>query len=290
MVQPVQFFQHPRQYQDFKYAYPVVSRRSRGLSIGVNLNPDKVCNWDCPYCQVDRTSESSVKTVNIDELIAELRIVAEDALTGALWDQPRFKSTPQYLRAVRDFAFAGDGEPTSSPLFATAIEKLAELKAELGLSKVKTIVLTNATLLHLAPVKRGLELLEQAPSDVWCKLDAGSEEYFQKVNRSKFALKHCIDNILALAKRRPVTIQSMFMRLDGVIPSAEEVSRYIDNIRWMASQGGKFKLVQVYTIARTPSESRCQPLTNDELDELVSNVRFALPELDVQGFYGSQPA
>ena len=33
---------HARTYQDFTYVYPVISRRSRGLSIGVNLNPDKV--------------------------------------------------------------------------------------------------------------------------------------------------------------------------------------------------------------------------------------------------------
>ena len=46
---------HPREFADFVYAYPVVSRRSGGVSIGVNLNLDKFCNFDCPYCQVDRT-------------------------------------------------------------------------------------------------------------------------------------------------------------------------------------------------------------------------------------------
>ena len=41
------------------YVYAVVSRRSKGVSIGVNLNPDKVCNFDCVYCQVDRKLPSS---------------------------------------------------------------------------------------------------------------------------------------------------------------------------------------------------------------------------------------
>ena len=31
---------HARRYQDFTYVYPVISRRSGGLSIGINLNPD----------------------------------------------------------------------------------------------------------------------------------------------------------------------------------------------------------------------------------------------------------
>ncbi|MBM3871597.1 MAG: radical SAM protein, partial [Verrucomicrobia bacterium] len=38
---------HTRIYRDFTYVYPVISRRSGGLSIGINLNPDKKCNFDC---------------------------------------------------------------------------------------------------------------------------------------------------------------------------------------------------------------------------------------------------
>jgi sulfatase maturation enzyme AslB (radical SAM superfamily) len=49
------FAHHPRDWRDNLYVYPVISRRSRGLSIGVNLNPDTACNFDCIYCQVDRT-------------------------------------------------------------------------------------------------------------------------------------------------------------------------------------------------------------------------------------------
>src|SRR5262245_9273022 len=41
------FTLHDRLWQQNRYVYPVVSRRSKGVSIGVNLNPDKVCNFDC---------------------------------------------------------------------------------------------------------------------------------------------------------------------------------------------------------------------------------------------------
>src|SRR5690348_2365773 len=48
---PVNLFTlHSRSWLANRYVYPVVSRRSKGLSIGVNLNPDKVCNFDCIYC------------------------------------------------------------------------------------------------------------------------------------------------------------------------------------------------------------------------------------------------
>ena len=55
------FKDHRRDLDQNRYVYAVVSRRARGLSIGVNLNPDKVCNFDCPYCQVDRTTPRAAR-------------------------------------------------------------------------------------------------------------------------------------------------------------------------------------------------------------------------------------
>ena len=37
-----------------RFVYAVVSQRADGLSIGVNMNPGKLCNFDCVYCEVDR--------------------------------------------------------------------------------------------------------------------------------------------------------------------------------------------------------------------------------------------
>ena len=53
--QKPKFYHHRRQLLQNRYVYAVVSRRAKGLSIGINLNVDKICNFDCPYCQVDRT-------------------------------------------------------------------------------------------------------------------------------------------------------------------------------------------------------------------------------------------
>src|SRR5262245_2226554 len=63
---------HERTFEGNRFVYPVLSRRSGGLSVGVNLNPDKVCNFDCIYCQVDRTSQSETRFVATRQLLAEL--------------------------------------------------------------------------------------------------------------------------------------------------------------------------------------------------------------------------
>ena len=38
-----------RDFLDGRFVYTVISPRARGLSVGVNMNPDKRCNFDCVY-------------------------------------------------------------------------------------------------------------------------------------------------------------------------------------------------------------------------------------------------
>src|ERR1041385_3366812 len=47
-------FGQPRDFLGNRFVYAVISARARGLSLGINLNPDKQCNFDCIYCEVDR--------------------------------------------------------------------------------------------------------------------------------------------------------------------------------------------------------------------------------------------
>ena len=108
---------HTRVFQDLVYVYPVISRRSRGLSIGINLNPDKRCNFDCVYCEVDRRTPGRAETVNLPQLRDELAWLVRYALEGGLATQPKFNEVPAMTRVVRDLAFSGDGEPTMVPNF-----------------------------------------------------------------------------------------------------------------------------------------------------------------------------
>jgi sulfatase maturation enzyme AslB (radical SAM superfamily) len=59
---------HSRAHANYLYVYPVISRRSRGLSIGVNLNPDKVCNFDCIYCEVDRRTPPRTTVLDVAQI------------------------------------------------------------------------------------------------------------------------------------------------------------------------------------------------------------------------------
>src|SRR4051794_22794266 len=161
------FTQHSRSWQTNKYVYPVISRRSKGLSIGVNLNPDKICNFDCIYCCVDRTVPPTIREVDLNVLREELAQMLAMYQSGELFQQSPFDKTPRHLQRLNDVAFSGDGEPTSFPEFGRACELAANLlqtstspvESQAALQQTRIVVITNATLFHQPRVQRALEFL-----------------------------------------------------------------------------------------------------------------------------------
>ena len=112
---PLTVGRHSRSLEGNRYVYAVLSRRSRGISVGINLNPDKVCNFGCVYCQVDRNAPPSFRGVEESILAEELESVLERARDGRLFRAPPFDSVPAPLRRLADIAFAGDGEVSTFP-------------------------------------------------------------------------------------------------------------------------------------------------------------------------------
>src|ERR1700737_2989352 len=98
---------HRRPFVDNLYVYAVVSRRSKGVSIGLNLNPDKICNFDCVYCQVDRKTPGLAADVDVPRLLAELENMLDLVQSGELFEMDRFRATPPALRRLNDIAFSG---------------------------------------------------------------------------------------------------------------------------------------------------------------------------------------
>ncbi|RPI87337.1 MAG: radical SAM protein [Planctomycetaceae bacterium] len=264
---------HSRNFESFKFVYPVLSRRSRGISIGVNLNPDKVCNFDCIYCQVDRRSEAETRFVETERLLGELDAMLEYAASGEIFREGRFASVPADRRRINDIAFAGDGEPTTYRNFDEIVSAAAELKRRHRLDSVKLVLITNASMFHRPAVKRALEILDANQGEIWAKLEAGTEAYFQLVDRTKIPFQQILDNLTSAAKQRPIVIQALFMRIAGEPPPPAEITAWCDRLSEILAAGGKISLVQVYTVARRPAEDYVTPLTDAELETIAEQVR-----------------
>ncbi|MFY9255166.1 MAG: radical SAM protein [Fuerstiella sp.] len=266
------FRQHSRLFEDNRFVYPVVSRRSQGVSVGVNLNPDKVCNFDCIYCQVDRRSESETQFVEMDQLLAELTQVLQLVSSGELFNHPKFASTPQHLRRLNDIAFSGDGEPTTFRNFDEIIEQAARGRSLHAAAEVRMVLITNASMFHRPHVQRGLSILDSNNGQIWAKLDAGTEDYYKLIERTKIPFRQILDNIRDAAKLRPIVIQSLFMNVNDVPPDDHEIAEFAKRLGEVVAAGGKIELVQIYTVARQPAESFVTALTENQLQNIAMQV------------------
>lgn len=276
---------HERSFETNRYVYPVLSRRSHGLSIGVNLNPDKICNFDCVYCQVDRTVPGDTEFVDLPGLLSELDAMLTWASSGQIFQHPKFQATPTALQRLNDIAFSGDGEPTTHRNFDEVVAACAERKRHHHLDAVKMVLITNASRFHREHVQRGLEILDQNQGEIWAKLEAGTADYFRRIDRTSVSFELILSNITAAARIRPLVIQSLFLRLAGEPPSSQELEAYCERLLEIRQAGGQLRMVQVYTVARRPAESTVTPLSDAEVDAIVQLVerRVGVP---ARAYYG----
>ncbi|GAB4134271.1 radical SAM protein [Thermopirellula anaerolimosa] len=270
---PLVFRHHPRRFGDWKYVYPVVSRRAGGVSLGVNLNLDKVCNFDCVYCQVDRREMGEREFLDLRQLDEELRQAVPWIVSGEIFRDPAFAETPAQFRRFQDIAFSGDGEPTTYRNFPQVIETTAAVRRELAPPDLKLVLITNASMFHRPAVREGLALLDANGGEIWAKLDAGTEAYFRRIARTSISFGQILENITEAARARPIVIQTLLMRWGEEPLDDAERAAYCARLREVLEAGGSLRRVQLYTVARKPAESFARPLSAEELETWAEAVR-----------------
>jgi len=261
-----------RDFLDNRFVYAVISPRARGLSVGVNMNPDKRCNFDCVYCEVNRREPSHEPGLNVPVMIGELERTLEMVRSGGLRNRPCYRSAPPELLELRHVTLSGDGEPTLCPNFVEAVEAVVHLRARGRFPFFRFVLITNATGLDRAEVAEGLSLF--TPRDeVWAKLEAGTEDYMRRVNRPDCNLEKILDEILRLARKRPVIIQSLFPSINGEAPPAYEIEAYAQRLHELKAGGAQIPLVQIYSATRPTAHSECGHLPLRTLSHIAQRVR-----------------
>jgi wyosine [tRNA(Phe)-imidazoG37] synthetase (radical SAM superfamily) len=261
-----------RQFLGNRFVYAVVSPRAHGLSIGVNLNPNKSCNFDCEYCEVDRTAPSFDDPLDVDVMAGELQYTLSLVYSGELQNVRHFQNVPADLLKLQQVALSGDGEPTLSPYFLDAVRAVVHIRALGKFPFFKIVLVTNASGLDLPHVQDGLKLFTQE-DEIWAKLEAGTQHYMEEVNRPDCLLDKILDNILLVARRRPVIIQSLFPLLNHEEPSAEEIEQYTQRLRELKQAGAQIPLVQIYSASRPAARAGCGHLPLKSLSRIAQYVR-----------------
>jgi wyosine [tRNA(Phe)-imidazoG37] synthetase (radical SAM superfamily) len=262
----------PRDFLDNRFVYTVISPRAGGLSVGVNVNPDKFCNFDCVYCEVNRSEASREPRLDLEVMARELERTLEMVQSGRIHERPCYRTLPAEMTTLRHVALSGDGEPTLCPNFVEVVEAVIHLRARGRFPFFKLVLITNASGLDRPEVAEGLRLFTRL-DEVWAKLDGGTQEYLNRVNKPDCSLEKVLANILSLARQPPVIIQSLFPAIDGQGPPASEIDSFAQRLRELKEAGAQIPLVQVYSATRPTPHSQCSHLPLRLLSHIAQRVR-----------------
>ncbi|MCX7656156.1 MAG: hypothetical protein N2Z76_06495 [Treponemataceae bacterium] len=231
-------------HEESSLVYPVYSRRSGGLSLGINLFPyEKVCSFDCPYCEVF-PSPLPEKKQEKTSLLGSSRYVhsgfafspnEQEIFLMALEQQLRDhitlfcgmrseKKAPYADTSIRDICFSGNGEPTLSPLFLPALHMVHRVRTEL-IPSAAIVLITNGT--GLVQPELFDALVEASCGefclDIWLKIDAVTDEWFRLMSGSTINRETLHNAFLRFSAQAPFTVQTMLCKVNGRLPPESEV-------------------------------------------------------------------
>ena len=191
----------------YRYLFGPVPSRRLGLSLGVDLNPVKVCTENCVFCQIGRTTELTLERkewVPVRDVLAEL-----DRWTAA--------------GGRTDFVtLSGSGEPTMHTGFGAV---LRHVKAG---GRFQTALLSNGSLMWLPEVRKDAI----AADVVKVTVSAWDEASFRRIHRPAPGLTFAklLDGARALRGEYQGKLWVEVMLLPGFNDAPDQVRAIVEKV------------------------------------------------------------
>ena len=265
---------HSRELSGLKYIYSVISRRAGGLSIGVNLNVNNACNWQCIYCEIPNLTRGTPPPIELDVLEQELRFFLHEIIHGDYME----KNVSLEDRHLKDIAFSGNGEPTSANEFPEVISIVKKILSEFNLlHKIKIRLITNGSLMHQASVIKSVGMLKEMNGEVWFKVDAATEESIKTINQVNLKPSQILERLKNSANVCPTFVQTCIFTIDGKGPSKKDIDAYVELINEVKSiiQG-----VHLYGLARPSLQPQAKNLGRID-EEVLQDIAKELRSLNI---------
>ena len=246
---------------------PIKSRRF-GESLGINLLPleSKICNFDCIYCECGWTDlkANSTPYFSKETILADIK--------------NRFKALSARNIKIDSITFAGNGEPTMHPHFSIIIDDVILLRNQY-FPGIKIVVLSNATLLSNKKVFSALQKVDLRV----LKLDAGTQNTFEKINKPLSSKKNdWYVNLLKKFKGK-LNLQTIFLRgsynqsfIDNTLD--DEVAVWLESIKEINPES-----VMIYTINRETPVQNLEKISEKTLNAIANKVKAI--GIDAQVYY-----
>ncbi len=268
---------HSRDSAGMTYVYPVVSRRAGGVSLGINLNPNNACNWRCIYCQVPDLKRGGPPPIDLDRLEDELRDMLAQIYVGDFLE----RHAPPEARKLVDIAFSGNGEPTTAPEFAEAVERVGRCidaqvldePSKLSGEPPQLRLITNGSMLGRASVRRGIAMMGARAGEVWFKVDAGDPATMRQINGVTLQPATVLRRLRQAGELCTTWVQTCLFAVDGKPPEAAAVVAYLD---LLLQAKGSIAGVHLYGLARPsmqPEAPRLSSLPGEWLEDLAGRIK-----------------
>lgn len=235
---------------------PIKSRRL-GISLGINLLPlnGKVCSFDCLYCEC-----------GLNEAFKGGRIPKKAEVLNAL--ETKFETLQKEHIHPDVITFAGNGEPTMHPDFASIIDRTIELRDQF-FPNAKVSVLSNATGLEKPTIFDALMKVDNAI----LKLDSAFDNTVRILDRptsSTYTVRRQVE--LMKAFHGKLIIQTLFTRgfyQDQAFDNTteEEVSAWIELIQEIGPES-----VMIYAIDRETAVQGVEKVSLKELRAIAKRL------------------
>ncbi len=234
---------------------PVISRRL-GRSLGIDLFQEKICNFNCVYCELGATTRL---TCDRGEYIPTADIIAEiDA----------YCQQQQQVDELDFVTVTASGEPTLHSGFGEIVAHLKKVTAK------PVAVLTNGTTLDDPQV-----CMEMMQADVVIpSLDSALPDSFRKIDRPATCLdlEQIIEGLVAFSHqyKGKLWLEILFAR--GINDGDQDIDalrRVVDRMR--------VDRIQLNTVARPPLESFAHPIDRTRMLAIAEQFRRNDPDYTV---------
>lgn len=238
---------HSRYFANYTYVYPVVSRRSQGISLGINLNTNNACNWRCIYCQVEGLVRGKPTDIDLAKVEFELDDMLNQIVNGNFVE----KYAPTNLQRFNDICLSGNGESTLSLQFSEVVDIIAKLRQKYYLTdQVKTILITNGSEINRPNVMKGLKTLANNNGEIWFKVDSANEASIATINQVNLSLDSILNRLKLASSLCKTYIQTCIFKQHDQNPTDHEIKQYID---FVVSVKQYIAGVLLYSTARNPA-------------------------------------
>lgn len=266
---------HSRELSGLKYIYSVISRRAGGLSVGINLNVNNACNWQCIYCEIPNLTRGTPPPIELDVLEEELRFFLHEIIHGDYME----KNVSAEDRHLKDIAFSGNGEPTSAEEFPEVISIVKKLLEEFNLlHKLKIRLITNGSLMHQTSVIKSVEMLNEINGEVWFKVDAATEESIKTINQVNLKPHQILERLKMSTNVCPTFVQTCIFSIQGKGPSEKDIKAYVDLINEVKNN---IQGVHLYGLARPSLQPLAKNLARVN-EATLENIAKKLRSLDIK--------